>query len=85
MDRRWEGDASGAGAQELNVGGQRCQGSQAKRTAGAKSWRFEAVCSGLKVDLMVQGAERVVRDETAKEAGWAPRNSLKSWVKLWGQ
>lgn len=59
-----------------------CLGSQAKRTAGAKDWRFEAVCSGMKVNFMVQGAERVGRDGTAKEG---PRKSLKTWIRSWGQ
>lgn len=54
-----------------------CLDSQAKRTAGAKDLRFEAACSGMKVNFMVQRAERVGRDETAKEA---PRKSLKSWI-----
>lgn len=58
-----------------------CQpGNLTKRKAGAKASRFEAACLGLKVNLMVQGAVRVGRGKTEKEAGQAPRKSLKTCI-----
>lgn len=65
---------------ELNFGGQECVRQSGKEDGRNKGWRFEVACSGPKVNLMVQGAERVGRDETAKEAGLVLRNSLKTWI-----
>lgn len=47
-------------------------GNLTKRKADAKASRFEAACLGLKVNLMVQGAVRVGRGKTVKEAGPVP-------------